>query len=186
MLGQNSKKLREHIALLIEREACRVSQVKDLFKLNDGLLKVKEAEAKALGKELEQVKGALQKAQKELAEARPKVVQVEELKEKLGQANEMIARLEDEIKQLRNEVLEAKAARVAEFKDLVGYWMAIKYAATKFLAKEKIKMSQLIKKAHNIEDLSCLKNVNLEHTFSGSNGDKVEEREKGRTKGGVE
>lgn len=62
--------------MLKVRRARRVSQVEELLKLSDRLLKVKEGKedkAKALGKELEQMKEKLEGAQKKLAEARLKV-----------------------------------------------------------------------------------------------------------------
>lgn len=63
MLGKNFKKLQEHITVLKERETHKVLQVEELLKLNEGLQKVRkenEVEAKALRKELEQVKGELE------------------------------------------------------------------------------------------------------------------------------
>lgn len=56
--------------------------------------------------------------------------------------------------------------------------MAICYAAAEFLAKEKIKMRRLLRRAHNIEDLSCMENIDMELTFFGSDG--------GKARGGAE
>lgn len=88
MLSKNSKKLQKHIAMLKEGDAYKGWQVEELLKLNGELLKAKEdneveAKVEALGKELERVKDKLKQTQKELSKARPKVVKVEELKEKL-------------------------------------------------------------------------------------------------------
>lgn len=67
------------------------------------------------------MKGDLDQAQKELVEAKPMVTQIENLKEKLGQASKKAAGLEDKVKQLKYKVEEVKEAGVAKFKDLVGY-----------------------------------------------------------------
>lgn len=65
---------------------------------------------------------------------------------------------------------EAKEVKVAKFKDSISYRMAIGYAIIEFLIKEKIKMRRLPERAYNIKDLSCLENIDLEPTFSGSYG----------------
>lgn len=56
--------------------------------------------------------------------------------------------------------------------------MAIGYTTTEFLTekkKRKINMRRLIKRAHNIKDLYCLENIDLELTFSDFDGDEKEE-----------
>lgn len=53
---------------------------------------------------------------RELAEAIVKVIKVEELREKLGEANRKAVRLEDEVEHLKNKVLNAKIDGVAEYK----------------------------------------------------------------------
>lgn len=72
---------------------------------------------------------------------------------------------------------EAREGGVVKYKESIGYQIAIGYAVTKFLVKEKIKIKRLIKKAHNIEDLSCLENIDLEPTFSCYDEDEEEEGE---------
>lgn len=121
--------------------------MEELLELNRGLLKAKkeqEVEAKALGKELKQVKGEQERTQKELVEAKPKVAQMQELKKKLGQANEKTVGPEDKIEQLKGKVEKAKEVKVDEYKESVDYRMSNGYAATEFLSKEKIKMRRLI------------------------------------------
>lgn len=47
---------------------------------------------------------------------------------------------------------------------------------TIFLTKEKIKMERLLRRHHNIENLSCLANVGDEPTFFADKGNKVREK----------
>lgn len=112
----------------------------ELLKMNGQMLeaeKEKEVKMDALKKELSQV-------QKDLEKENLKVVQVEELQEKLGQANKKANGLEAEVEQLRWKVEEAKNASVAEYKESINYRMLISTSVTQFLAKERIKMRRLL------------------------------------------
>lgn len=106
--------------------------------------KAKKAEKEALKRELEKAKDDLKQVQGDFAEAMLKVAKKEELKEKLGQANGNVVELEDEVEQLKNEVLNAKIDSVAEYKESLEYWMSIGYAVIEFLAKDKIQMKRIL------------------------------------------
>lgn len=56
-----------------------------------------------------------------VGKAKPKVVKVEELKEKLGQANEKASRLENDVEQLKGKVEEVREARVTKYKEVISY-----------------------------------------------------------------
>lgn len=79
-------------------------------------------------------------------EAGPKVAKIKELMEKLGQTNEKAVRLKNKVTQLKGKVEEVRKAKFAEYKKLIGYQIAIGYAAVEFLAIKKIKIRRLIKK----------------------------------------
>lgn len=94
-----------------------------------------------------------------------KVAKVEELREKFAKANGKVVRLEDEVEQLKNKVLNAKIDIGAEYKQSIEYQIFVGYS-TEFLAKEKIKMRRLLQRAYNITNLSYLADINTELTFS--------------------
>lgn len=52
------------------------------------------------------------------------------------------------------------------------YQMFIGYAATMFLAKEKIKMRRILRRTYNIKDLSCLIDIDTEPIFYDSSKEK--------------
>lgn len=72
-------------------------------------------------------------------------------------------------------VEKAKDTGVIEFKESISYWMAISYVVVEFLVKKKIKMRRIQRKAHNIEDLSFLDNINIKPTFFDNDRDTEEE-----------
>lgn len=83
--------------------------------------------------------------------------------------------MEAEMEQLKWRMDEVRDTAIVEYKESVNYRTFIGIAAIRFLTKERIKMRRLLRRLHNIEDMSFLEDINMESTFFNTDRDRKEE-----------
>lgn len=89
-------------------------------------------------------------------------------------ANENAKKLNAEVEQLKNEVFNTKINEVVEYNESNEYHMALGYIAVTFLAKTRIKMRRILRRAHNI-NRNCLEGIDNVPISSSSTREEVKE-----------
>lgn len=70
------------------------------------------------------------------------------------------------MKRLSVEVSEAKSLSIVEYKELDAYKLDLEETASLFLMKERVKLQRLLRRLHQIEDMSILEKVEEEFMLS--------------------
>lgn len=79
--------------------------------------------------------------------------------------------------ELRVKVPEAKEVGITKFMELNTYKLIHNTVVAQFLARERLKIKQIVRRHHHIEDLSFLIGIANEPTFSSIDDDEEERDE---------
>lgn len=106
-----------------------------------------------------------------------KLVDMEGLEEKLNELQVKVVGLEAKVEELKTKVSETKKVNIDNFKESNTYKLALNIISTQFFAKERLKIKWLLRRHHQIKNLSFLNRIANEPTFSSIDKDKEEEEE---------